>query len=120
MHNCAKKVCSEQWGVGECVFGQHAVPDAEGFVAWYDVLFEHGIEKGVDVSTLEVLEEGSHGEHVEHEGQKLDELYKGKHGQSEKEYQDGRSDGGKMVSGCLLYTSPSPRDRTRSRMPSSA
>ena len=25
-----------------------------------------------------------------------------------------------VVSGCLLYTSPSPRDRTRSRMPSSA
>lgn len=76
MHNCAKKVCSEQWGVGECVFGQHAIPDAEGFVAWYDVMFEHGIEKGVDVSTLEVLEEGSHGEHVEHEGQKMVEGYK--------------------------------------------
>ena len=29
----------------------------------------------------------------------IEELYKGKHGQSEKEYQDGRSDGGKMVSG---------------------
>ena len=27
---------------------------------------------------------------------------------------------GKRVLGCLLYTSPSPRDRTRSRMPSSA
>ena len=25
-----------------------------------------------------------------------------------------------MTDGCLLYTSPSPRDRTRSRMPSSA
>ena len=25
-----------------------------------------------------------------------------------------------LVSSCLLYTSPSPRDRTRSRMPSSA
>ena len=25
-----------------------------------------------------------------------------------------------MPAGCLLYTSPSPRDRTRSRMPSSA
>ena len=25
-----------------------------------------------------------------------------------------------VVDGCLLYTSPSPRDRTRSRMPSSA
>ena len=24
------------------------------------------------------------------------------------------------AAGCLLYTSPSPRDRTRSRMPSSA
>ena len=24
------------------------------------------------------------------------------------------------ICGCLLYTSPSPRDRTRSRMPSSA
>mgnify|MGYP003381334911 CR=1 FL=1 len=26
----------------------------------------------------------------------------------------------KDIVGCLLYTSPSPRDRTRSRMPSSA
>ena len=25
-----------------------------------------------------------------------------------------------IIDGCLLYTSPSPRDRTRSRMPSSA
>ena len=25
-----------------------------------------------------------------------------------------------MLQSCLLYTSPSPRDRTRSRMPSSA
>ena len=27
---------------------------------------------------------------------------------------------GMLPEGCLLYTSPSPRDRTRSRMPSSA
>ena len=27
---------------------------------------------------------------------------------------------GIWANGCLLYTSPSPRDRTRSRMPSSA
>ena len=33
------------------------------------------------------------------EVEQVDELYKGKHGQSEKEYQDGRSDAGKMVSG---------------------
>ena len=30
------------------------------------------------------------------------------------------SGGTKTIRGCLLYTSPSPRDRTRSRMPSSA
>ena len=29
----------------------------------------------------------------------IEEMYKGKHGQSEKEYQDGRSDAGKMISG---------------------
>ena len=29
-------------------------------------------------------------------------------------------DGGVFSNACLLYTSPSPRDRTRSRMPSSA
>ena len=28
--------------------------------------------------------------------------------------------GGRLFGACLLYTSPSPRDRTRSRMPSSA
>ncbi len=33
------------------------------------------------------------------EVEQVDELYKGKHGQSEKEYQDGRSQGGKMISG---------------------
>ena len=27
---------------------------------------------------------------------------------------------GNLLTACLLYTSPSPRDRTRSRMPSSA
>ena len=31
-----------------------------------------------------------------------------------------RTDGGDPILFCLLYTSPSPRDRTRSRMPSSA
>ena len=30
------------------------------------------------------------------------------------------SGGGMKVKGCLLYTSPSPRDRQKSRMPSSA
>ena len=32
----------------------------------------------------------------------------------------GETDQSTLLSTCLLYTSPSPRDRTRSRMPSSA
>ena len=34
--------------------------------------------------------------------------------------QTGRKLTSEELSNCLLYTSPSPRDRTRSRMPSSA
>ena len=38
--------------------------------------------------------------------------------QSRVDYQRRQTDG--QDEACLLYTSPSPRDRTRSRMPSSA
>ena len=51
----------------------------------------------------------------------LDKLFD----QSKKYYDDFNSADAKIGDGdlgitCLLYTSPSPRDRTRSRMPSSA
>ena len=54
-HNFAKKVCHEQYGEGETIFGQHAVPDENGFVSHYDVQFEHGIVEDVSVDELEVL-----------------------------------------------------------------
>ena len=37
-----------------------------------------------------------------------------------RDYKNGKQDKAEWGQGCLLYTSPSPRDRTRSRMPSSA
>ena len=61
-HNCAKKVCHEQYGEGECIFGQHAVPDENGFVSHYDVQFEHGVVENVSVEELEIITEGSHNE----------------------------------------------------------
>ena len=73
-HNCAKKVCSEQWGEGETIFGQHAVPDENGFVSHYDVQFEHGIVENVSVEELEIITEGNHPEHVEHEGDTISEM----------------------------------------------
>lgn len=74
-HNCAKKVCHEEFGEGTCVYGQHAVPDRNGFVSHYDVEFAHGVEKGVPVSEMKVLEEGSHNEenHWYADGEQLDE-----------------------------------------------
>ena len=59
-HNCAKKVCHEEYGQGECIFGQHAVPDENGFVSHYDVQFEHGIVENVSVEDLEILISESH------------------------------------------------------------
>ena len=73
-HNCAKKVCHESFGEGTCIFGEHAVPDENGFVSHYDVMFEHGIEKNVPVADMEVLEEGSHNEeNHRYEGDQIDE-----------------------------------------------
>ena len=67
-HNCAKKVCHESFGEGTCIFGEHAVPDKNGFVSHYDVMFEHGIERNVPVADMEVLEENDHPTSEGHEG----------------------------------------------------
>ena len=61
-HNCASKVKHEEYGLGDCIKGMHDL-DESGEVAHYDVLFEHGVEKDVDVSSLEILEYSMH-EHV--------------------------------------------------------
>ena len=72
-HLCAKKVCHEEYGQGDCIFGQHAVPDENGFVSHYNVQFEHGIVENVSVEDLEVLTEGVHPEHTEMEGDLISE-----------------------------------------------
>lgn len=61
LHNCAEKVMHENWGEGLCMFGEHAEPDENGQVAWYDVMFEHGIEKEVSIEDLKVISEKNHG-----------------------------------------------------------
>ena len=63
-HMCATKIFKEGCGEGTPVFGEHALPDEEGNVAWYKVMFEHGIEV-VDVldEGVKVLEEANHGNH---------------------------------------------------------
>ena len=59
-HQCAIHVKSESFGEGRTITTQHADPDAHGNIAWYDVMFEHGIEKYVPTSELEILVSESH------------------------------------------------------------
>ena len=59
-HLCAKNVVHEKWGTGNCIPTMHADPDAEGNVAWYDVMFEHGIEAKVSIDELKVTKAEEH------------------------------------------------------------
>lgn len=61
-HMCAMKVSHPKFGEGKPIFGEHAEPDGQGNVWWYKVMFEHGIET-CETYSMEVLEEGSHGNH---------------------------------------------------------
>lgn len=62
-HNCATHVYHEQYGKGQPVYSMHADPDEYGLIEWYDVMFEHGIEKRVPTSDMAILKEMSHGNH---------------------------------------------------------
>lgn len=61
VHNCAKHVEHAEYGRGATIAEEHADPDRYGNIAWYDVMFEHGIEKGVPVTELSILQSESHG-----------------------------------------------------------
>jgi hypothetical protein len=61
-HQCAIHVKSEQFGEGRTLTSQHAEPDAEGNIAWYDVMFAEGIKR-VETKDVEVLVSESHMNH---------------------------------------------------------
>jgi len=61
-HQCAIHVKSEQFGEGKTLFSQHAEPDAEGNIAWYDVMFAEGIKR-VETKDIEITMSESHMNH---------------------------------------------------------
>ena len=61
-HDCASKVKHEEYGMGRCIPEMHDL-DEHGNVVHYDVMFEHGVEKHIPVSSLEIVEGHMH-EHV--------------------------------------------------------
>jgi len=46
------KVFHENFGVGQLINGMHSQPDSEGYIEYYDVMFEHGIEQNVSAEEL--------------------------------------------------------------------
>lgn len=62
-HMCATKVMHKEWKEGKTLFSQHAEPNEIGLIEWYDVMFEHGIEKKVPTRDLEVLVAEGHMDH---------------------------------------------------------
>lgn len=59
-HMCATKVFHKEWKEGTPVPTMHADPDADGLIEWYDVMFDHGIER-VMTEDMEIVSEMSHG-----------------------------------------------------------
>jgi len=64
VHNCAKHVEHAEWGRGVTMTEEHATPDQTGNIGWYDVLFDHGLEKQVPTAQLDILVSESHGHAV--------------------------------------------------------
>ena len=77
-HLCAKNVVHEDWGEGQPVHGMHAIPNSDGDIAWYDVMFEHGIEKGVSINELKVRAAESHHDHGGKKSKKEGAMKRGK------------------------------------------
>lgn len=71
-HDCATHVEHARFGKGTCIHSQHAAPDENGNISWYDVMFEHGVEKQIPTTHLNILESSMHEDH-EHHGNELDE-----------------------------------------------
>ena len=74
-HDCATHVEHAEFGEGQPIHGQHAEPDENGNIAWYDVMFEHGVEKNMSTDDLTILMSEMHENH-DHHGEKIDELKK--------------------------------------------
>ena len=64
-HDCATFVEHPEFGKGKPIKESHAIPDENGYVAWYDVQFKHGIERKVMAEDMKILQTETHHEKKE-------------------------------------------------------
>jgi len=76
-HFCATHVEHALLGYGECISEDHAKPDEDGNIAWYNVKFPVGIHK-VESNQLRVVEGKSHthGKKMAEESEEIEEAKK--------------------------------------------
>ena len=129
----------ESHGYGLCLEGRHTLvetTDGNAEVTHYDVMFKSGnIVEKIPVNELKIVTSESHSHGKEEELEEVGKGYfKKEHGVGKKSQKESLAETiaeakAKIDEGsypfdqclsCLLYTSPSPRDRQKSRMPSSA
>jgi len=72
-HFCATHVEHVDFGHGNPIHSQHATPDRFGDIDWYDVMFEHGIERGVPTDDMNILLSEVHENHDYTDGEELEE-----------------------------------------------
>ena len=77
-HDCATHVEHVEFGEGQPINGQHAAPDEDGNIAWYDVMFEHGVEKNMSTDDLTILMSEMHENH-DHEDDAIQETHLVRH-----------------------------------------
>ena len=59
-HDCATVVFHEEYGIGKPLYEKHAIPTDDGYVAWYDVEFKHGIEEKVYAKDMVIEAHNGH------------------------------------------------------------
>ena len=71
-HMCAKHVLHPEFGEGVVLEGQHDVPDEDGYISWYSVQFDHGIET-IQTEDVKIMHESHHGHMMKKKKNKMSE-----------------------------------------------
>lgn len=71
-HMCAKHVLHPEFGEGFVLEGQHDVPDQDGYISWYSVQFDHGVET-IQTEDVKIMHESHHGHMMKKKKKKMDE-----------------------------------------------
>jgi len=71
-HYCATHVEHSLYGEGECIAEQHAAPNADGTIDWYNVKFADGQVRKIQTEAVKVKKAKMH-EHATPEGEAIEE-----------------------------------------------